>query len=302
MFRVIGGDGKEYGPVTLDQLKTWIAENRFNAQSRIRAEGSYEWKTASEIPEVAAILGVPVSEPAAPPLAPADLSSRSQSSQGLAITSLVLGIVSVVAVFCGGLLAGIAAIICGHIAFNRVKRNPAQYSGSGMAMAGFILGYVSLALSLLVLPAMFLPALSGAKKKAQRINCVNNLKQVGLAFKVWELDHGDQFPFNVSTNGGGTAELAQADREGYDRNAALHFQVMSNELSTPVILVCPEDSKAVRAQSFAGLTGANVSYRLRSGTNVSDVHPQEILAECPIHHHILYCDGSVQTGERLGKK
>jgi hypothetical protein len=294
MYRVIGGDGKEYGPVTLEQLKTWIAESRFNAQSRIRSEGSFEWKRASEIPEVAELLGVPVTAPAAPPLPVENVAA--QASQGLAITSLVLGIIGVVAVFCGGLLAGIAAIICGHIAYNRARRNPAQYAGSGMAMAGFILGYVSLALSLLVLPAMLLPALSRAKNKAQQINCVNNLKQVGLAFRTWALDNGDQFPFNVSTNAGGTAELAQPDREGYDRNAVLHFQVVSNELSTPWILVCPQDSKAVRNQSFATLSAANISYRLRSGTNVSDTHPQEILAECPVHHHVLYCDGSVQRG------
>ncbi len=281
LYRVIGGDGKQYGPVTLEQLKTWVAENRFNAQSQIREEGSFAWKSASEFPEVAEILGIPPSAPVLPefPGGTAEVAGT-QPSQGLAIASLVLGIVSVAAVICGGLLAGIAAIICGHIAFNRAKRSPARYGGSGMAMAGFILGYVSLALSLVVLPAMFLPALARAKSRAQRINCANNLKQIGLALKTWGLDHGDQFPFNVSTNAGGTAELARPDENGYDTNAAVYLQAVSNELATPKILVCPADSK--------------IQYLFRSGTNVSEANPQEILAECPIHHIGVLSDGSVQ--------
>ena len=51
-----------------------------------------------------------------------------------------------------------------------------------------------------ILAAMLLPALAKAKGRAQRINCVNNLKQIGLAFRVWALDHEDAYPMAVSTN------------------------------------------------------------------------------------------------------
>ena len=47
---------------------------------------------------------------------------------------------------------------------------------------------------------MLLPALAAAKRKAQRINCVNNLKQDGLAFRIWEGDNGDKYPMAVSTD------------------------------------------------------------------------------------------------------
>jgi hypothetical protein len=140
---------------------------------------------------------------------------------------------------------------------------------------------------------MLLPALSRAKDRAQQINCSNNLKQVGLAFKIWALDNGDQYPFNVSTNSGGTAELAEPDDDGIDENPASHFQVLSNELSTPKILVCPADKKTA-APNFADLQAGNISYTLRSGTNISDMNPQEVLARCPIHNNVLRCDGSVQ--------
>jgi hypothetical protein len=290
MYRVIGADGKEYGPVTLEQLKTWVAESRLNAQTKVRAEGSAEWKAASDVPEINGLLTSP-GAPSLPPLsAPVP---AGQKSQGLAITSFVLGIL---AVLCFWILTGIPAIICGHIALNRSRRAPSQYGGGGFAIAGLSLGYASILLSV-VLAGMLLPALARAKGKAQQINCSNNLKQVGLAFKVWALDHNDQFPFNVSTNSGGTAELAAPDGDGTDKNAAASFQVLSNELATTKILVCPADTKAT-APSFADLQAGNVSYLLRSGTNISDVNPQEVLARCPIHDNVLLCDGSVQQGRK----
>src|ERR1035441_949598 len=45
-----------------------------------------------------------------------------------------------------------------------------------------------------ILASMLLPALARAKQKAQRIACVNNMKQVGTAYRVWENDNGDKFP------------------------------------------------------------------------------------------------------------
>ena len=70
-----------------------------------------------------------------------------------------------------------------------------------------------------ILAAMLLPALAAAKRKAQRINCVNNLKEVGLAFRVWEGDNGDQYPMAVSTNGGAmelVCQLGQQRLQGQD--------------------------------------------------------------------------------------
>ncbi len=285
MYKIIGTDGKEYGPVSLAQIRQWISEGRINRQTRMQGPGGGEWKPAADFTE----LGFAPAAGSAPPALPTWPTAAPQ--QGLAISSFVLGLLSLV---CLGFLAGVPAIICGHVARGHVRRSPAQYGGAGFALAGLIMGYVSVVLTLVILPAMLLPALGRAKYKAQSINCSNNLKQIGLAFRTWAIDNNDQFPFNVSTNNGGTLELCLPGSDGFDRNAAFHFRVMSNELSTPRILVCPADTKKPAALDFQSLQAANVSYQLRSGTNVNDTNPEQVLAVCPIHNNVLRCDGSVQ--------
>ena len=217
--------------------------------------------------------------------------------KGMAIASLVLGILSM---FCFGFLTGIPAIILGHIAHGRTRKAPDQYAGSGLAMAGFVMGYTSLLITLIVvvLAARLLPQLAQAKGRAQSINCVNNLKQIGLSFRVWAIDHQDRYPFNVPTKEGGTMELKEAGADGFDPNPARIFQVMSNELNTPKILVCPADPSKQPALDFLNLKAGNVSYQVRSGTNVNETNPQEVFVRCPIHGHVVLCDGSVQQGRR----
>lgn len=53
-YRIIGADGKEYGPITEAVVGQWISEGRLNALSRIQPEGSTDWKALSELPEFAA--------------------------------------------------------------------------------------------------------------------------------------------------------------------------------------------------------------------------------------------------------
>jgi prepilin-type N-terminal cleavage/methylation domain-containing protein len=96
-----------------------------------------------------------------------------------------------------------------------------------------------------ILAGMLLPALAKAKAKAQRIKCVNNLKNVGLAFRIFATDNSDRFPMNLSKNEGGTSEyLPTTYPDAATRNTAIwrHFSALSNELSTPKIVVCPSDA------------------------------------------------------------
>jgi hypothetical protein len=136
------------------------------------------------------------------------------------------------------------------------------------------------------------------KPVAQKITCVNNLKHIGLAFRLWALDNDDRFPCNVSTNAGGAMEFCAVGRDGFERNTAGHFQVMSNELNTPKILICPQDKTKKPSADFANLQAENVTYQLRSGTNISEANPKAALAVCPIDGNTLYCDGSVTEAKK----
>lgn len=51
MFTIIGGDGKEYGPVTLAQVKTWIADGRANLDTKAKRTGDEEWQRLGNFPE-----------------------------------------------------------------------------------------------------------------------------------------------------------------------------------------------------------------------------------------------------------
>jgi prepilin-type N-terminal cleavage/methylation domain-containing protein/prepilin-type processing-associated H-X9-DG protein len=146
-----------------------------------------------------------------------------------------------------------------------------------------------------ILAAMLLPALARAKARAQRINCVNNLKQVGLSFRTWALDNGDIYPMRVSIDTGGwnligerTVSAAPPSKTG-SKGVVGMFMVMSNELSTPKILFCPAEYETARqtATTFAGTIPAgtaaqipftndmNVSYFV--GVDAQDTNPQMFL-------------------------
>lgn len=118
--------------------------------------------------------------------------------------------------------------------------------------------------------ALLLPAFAKAKRHGG-ISCVNNLKQIGLSYRLWAGDNGDKYPMNVSVTNGGTLGLANG------RNAWINFFVMSNQLSTPKILHCPGDTNSIAAtNSWGGLNNQNVSYFV--GLDVSPEDPQAILS------------------------
>ncbi len=132
---------------------------------------------------------------------------------------------------------------------------------------------------------------------ARRITCHNNLTQIGIALKTWSAANRGQFPWNVAASAGGTMEFRAPGPDGVDTNALLHFQVMSNELITPLLLLCPRDTSRTAAVNFTTLRPENLTYRLHTGTNTIKTTPRRVMVVCPIDGNTLYSDGTV-TGKK----
>jgi len=114
--------------------------------------------------------------------------------------------------------------------------------------------------------AIWLPMLARSKSRTSRFNyCYSNLQQIGLGFRMWSNDHGDHFPWRVSTNEGGTLKYAES------REVFRHFVAASNELNSPRILACPADPKRSRTSAFDFLSNENLGYFVEINTNGSQV-------------------------------
>jgi hypothetical protein len=131
MYKVIGSDQKIYGPVSVDQIRRWLAEGRVNSTTLLQAEGSNEWKPLSSIPE----FGIPpvVSMPPPVPV---------KRDNGMAIAGLTCGVLSNICC-CFGVICAILGIIFSIIALNQHETHPQQGSKS-LALAGLILSVVGL--------------------------------------------------------------------------------------------------------------------------------------------------------------
>jgi len=222
MYKIIATDQKEYGPVTADQIRQWIAEGRVNAQSRAMAEGATEWKPLAAFPEFAGALPGATAATGAPPPVPTGAPAK---RSGMAVASLVLGILGVIS--CGA--TALVGLILGIIAMSKIRQSKGTLRGEGIALAGTIVSGVFLFLIpfIAILASMLLPALAKAKERAQTIVCVNNMKQLSVAVRIYASDHNDQFPpaatwcDAILPDAGGATKLFQCPAaDGSQRPAA----------------------------------------------------------------------------------
>lgn len=157
MYRIIGADGNEYGPVSVEVLRQWIAEGRANGQTKVLPEGATEWKRLEEVPELAQGLPgrpLPGPSPAAPATAPVVISAPQATprTNPLATTGMVLGICSLTFCFCCyGLPFNLAGLICSLVALNQINNNPEREQGKGVATAGLVMSILSLLLGIAML-------------------------------------------------------------------------------------------------------------------------------------------------------
>ncbi|HZQ46122.1 MAG TPA: DUF4190 domain-containing protein [Verrucomicrobiae bacterium] len=275
MYKIIGADGKEYGPISADQMRQWIVQGRLSATTLVQPDGSSEWKPLSGFHEFSIALSMAGGTLHGQAIAPAPAAKTS----GLAIASLVLGILGVFT--CG--LSAIVGLVLGIISQIKINQSQGRLSGSGLAIAGICTSVVSLALVLLILPGLLLPALTRANQKAVTINCVNNMKQMGLSMVMYADDHTNQLP----------AAMAWSDS-------------VSNYVGSTKIFHCPADShpgcsyafnKNLDRQNLKQINpGTVLLFESETGWNASG--GREIMVSSRHGRdgcNIVFADGSVRT-------
>src|SRR5581483_613836 len=143
LYKIIGTDGKEYGPVTTDVLHQWIAQGRVNAQTRALSENATDWQLLGSLPEFAIYFA---------PSTPQQIQPLKQvgGTNGCAIAGLICGILSLVFCWCcGGFPFNVAGLICSLIGFSQINRT--QQEGRALAVTGIILSAISFLIFLILL-------------------------------------------------------------------------------------------------------------------------------------------------------
>src|SRR5215471_16164759 len=107
MHKIIGGDGKEYGPVPTETLRQWIQEGRLNAQTRVFPQGAQNWSTLGALPELADVFH------AAPPLSapPVTASGRASNKIAAGVCGILLGAFGVHKFILGYTRAGLIMLL-----------------------------------------------------------------------------------------------------------------------------------------------------------------------------------------------
>ena len=120
-----------------------------------------------------------------------------------------------------------------------------------------------------LLAAILFPVLARVKAKAKRVECMGNLRQIGLGFRVFATEHEGRFPAEVRERYGGVMEHVETG------GAYQHFKAISDAIDSTHILICPSDTKRERAD-WDELTDDNVSYQV--GIDAKSADPYHILS------------------------
>ena len=138
MYKIIGSDGKQYGPVTAETLREWITQGRVESRTSVLPDGATEWTFVGLLPEFSGNFSGPPPVITAPK--PAPLSSR--GTNGFATAGFVCGLISIVC--CCGCPFNILGLIFSIIALVQINKQVEKQDGWGLAFAGLMCSGVSL--------------------------------------------------------------------------------------------------------------------------------------------------------------
>jgi prepilin-type N-terminal cleavage/methylation domain-containing protein len=139
-------------------------------------------------------------------------------------------------------------------------------------LAAFTLPELAIVLVVIgVLALLAIPALARLQPKASRTKCITQLKMVGMGLRILSTDNNGAWPWQVSTNNGGSREFLQDPSLVWP-----HFLALSNELSTPRIARCPNDATGIQPVIWRDATN-NSAFSYFLGLDASEANPNTIL-------------------------
>jgi hypothetical protein len=194
------------------------------------------------------------------PIPPSAVAPPPKTS-GLAITSLVLGIVGITCIF--PVFGAILAIIFGVLALNKINKSGGRITGQGQAIAGIVLGGVGLVMVPIML-AMLLPALNNAREHARRAQCMSNLKGIGLGLAMYAEEHDGAIP--------------------------RRFEDLNKYITSDRIYVCPS-ARDSTVPSYEIVLGGK---KWNSPESIDSIVLTEPLADHRVGRNSLYGDGRVE--------
>ncbi len=161
MYRIIGADGREYGPISTEQMRQWIAEGRLNDATQVLAEGGTEWKPLAQFPEFGGALPLPG---ALPPSGPPAFSMPSPGTPSTAdvsglVTGPAIGLIITAAL---AVLANIAGLLVNIFGASLLSLQGMQ-GGPNDALASMMQGTVGVISSILGIVASGFVLLGGFK-------------------------------------------------------------------------------------------------------------------------------------------
>lgn len=180
----VGRNGTQLGTFTVEQLNGGLASGQFQAGDLAWCEGMSDWKPIHEVlAQVAApppVPQVPVSAmPALPP-----------KTSGLAVASLVLGIMTL---FCS-IFTGIPALITGIIALKRIGKSNGTLGGRGLAIGGLCCAAVLTIFGTAVLASAVAPLYFATSEKAKMMQASSNARIIIIALKNYASDNAGKYP------------------------------------------------------------------------------------------------------------
>jgi hypothetical protein len=140
MYKILGTDGRQYGPVSADQLRRWMVEGRANAYTQTLAEGAAEWKPLGSMPDFATHFA----HAAPPAISPPATGYR--KTNAYAMWGMICGIASVSFCFCCcfNIPLGALGLIFSLIGLSHINNFPDVYEGRAVAIVGIVLSALGL--------------------------------------------------------------------------------------------------------------------------------------------------------------